>query len=80
MKTLHNNNPKELITCYKCSHKNHIKKNCLALKIKKLQLKLMNKISHQKFNTIRMKTIQKKLLVFLQTKHPMIMKPKICRS
>ena len=50
---LHNGNLKELIICYKCGQKSHIKKICSIFKFKKLHLKTKNMISHQEFNNIK---------------------------
>ena len=47
------NNSKELITCYKCNRKNHIKKTCSIFKSKKSCLKTKNMVSHPEFNNIK---------------------------
>ena len=54
-KKSHNNNSKELITCYKCGQKNHIKRNYLIFKFKKPHLKTKNIMSHQEFNNVKPK-------------------------
>ena len=52
-KKSHNNNFKESIICYRCGWKNHIKKNNLVFKSKKLYPKIKNMISHQEVNDIK---------------------------